>query len=211
MGCTKTISSFLTGSIIPSGATSYFTYNGYATSFDGDEDNLAQFVDIPADPPDEFPIIGATTADLTFDPEGHTAGYYSWTFTIETIGACAEQTVNFVIPIIEAFDAGTNTTVEYSLAETTPQNLYTAWGVNAPADAAISGIGWNNKAIVNTYSGYSNGGTSTDITDDTFTPSDAGIGIYYFIYAGSPNAPSGYRHDCRECYQYSTLTVRVVV
>lgn len=209
MGCEKSLSSFLTNVLVPAGVSSEYTYNGYSTTFDGDEDNLAQFVGIPASPPGEFPAIGDPTADITFDPEGHTAGYYSFTYTIESEGGCAEQDVNFVIPIIEVFDPGTVKTVGYLLSDVTPIVLYDVWDTDAPPDAAISGLGWYNQMVVNGYATYSNGGTSTDITDDTFTPGLAGIGVYSFSYGGSTNAPNGYRHDCRECFKTAILTIIV--
>lgn len=207
MGCTKTLSTFLRNVGVPTGATSEYIYNGYAEEFDGDVDNLAQFVDTPADPPVEFPTAGDPIAFDSFDPEGVTAGYYSLTFVIEAFGDCPETETNFVIPIVEQFDAGISETKAYLISNTTPVNLYTAWGDKAPTDP--TGFGWLNSGQVNAYPGYSNGGTSLDITDDTFTPSVAGIGVYRFTFGGIPPAPTGFNNECRECFNARQLTIRI--
>ena len=209
MSCRKSLSSFLTGVLLPTGAVTSYTYNGYSETFDGDVDNLAQFVDTPASPPGEFPSIGATVSDFSFLSEGHTGGYYSWTFTVDAIGACAEQNVNFVVPIAPAFDSGESATRGFLVTNNTNLNLYDEWGVDAPVTAGTSGIGWNNRVVVEAYPGYSNGGTTTDITDDTFNPATAGIGIYQFVYAGYADNLSGFNQSCRECYKSAQLTIRV--
>lgn len=217
MACNTNLSNFISSVVVPASATSIYTYNGYVLSFDGNVNNLSQFVVVPASPPGEFPSVGGTTADISFSPDGHTPGYYSFTFSI-TDATCGTESVNFVVPIVAGVDAGTDKKIVVNI-ESSAFNLYNAWADNtigipladlAPPNAGSSGLQWLNQSIVNTYPGYSNNGAG-NITNDTFNPSASEIGIYTFTYYESSSSIPGYvfSPSCTNCEDKATLTVQV--
>lgn len=97
-----------------------WTYNGYSSTFDGDDDNLAQFVESPASAPEEFSTLAGDNP--TFDPTGHTVGFYSLTYTLTDGGCSAEN--NIVIPIAQTYYAGIDRTKSTCNGDASIFNLF---------------------------------------------------------------------------------------
>lgn len=199
MACTIDISSaFKTIPTVPAGYTESYIYNGYVILYDDDPDNLAQFIDVPANPPGELPAPGNPIIGTTVDPDGHTAGYYSITRRVTDGGDTDDE--NYVMNIQEQPDAGTSFFSNKCVSDDT-FNLYTEWNVFSPPSPVGS---WDNQIDVNNYAGY-DGVTLNDITDDTFTPGTAGTGTYDFVYVEeASSSPS-----CIDCRQETTLQIIV--
>lgn len=136
-----------------------WTYNGYSETFDGDHDNLAQFSDTPASPPEEFSSL--TGDNPTFDPTNHTPGYYSLTYSLSDDGCTAEN--NIVIPIVETAYAGVDITKSACNGDGSVYRLFDLVSNFGDLPVATTGTWHQTNGTPNPHPGFYNGGANPEV------------------------------------------------
>lgn len=160
----------------------------YDADQDGDADNGGSLIIIAADGSVNFDNVIA--GDYYFK---HTTGE----------GECLDELI-FFIRVLDAPDAGTGTTIDLCNTDA-PINIFSL--ISGTPD--LTGF-WTGSGIGN--AGYSDNGTPNDPTDDTFDPTQSGIGLFTFIYNVAPVLPNGYQlAPCENCNTVtSTTTINVI-
>lgn len=147
-----------------------------------------------------------TDYNTTIDVSGTSSG----TFTIRYstgVNPC-DDNANLIFTINDGAIAGTDAAYTYCAGDNVAKNIYSLLGGTPDNDGVWSDTSGSFSAV--TYTGYDDNSTSNDPTDDTFTPSTAGAGVYEFYYQvdhGDRNTPAG----CDNCEDESNLTITVIV
>lgn len=233
------IVSLRTGLLSSSSTGGTWTYNGFMpmtddmnagdcsasfpTDYDGNPNNIVQFtggdsVNPPADLPTGLPdagdpVSGGDNPSITVDDS--TPGYYSLTYTV-TVGGCSDD-INLVLPVFPTAQVGSNCVVLACSEDDDDMNLYDLWDNalsgtgcgTAPVSCLAENIGWHSGNGLSVVSAYSNGSTSTDITDDTFNPDGVSAGNYTFVFTHITPLPSPWTTSCANCISSATLTITV--
>jgi len=225
MACTISfIPTLITGLADLADAVYTWTYNGFilitgsANPYDGDADNLTQFItsaDTPANPPEEFPTKGNSfpTENPEVDFTGHTAGYYSLSLTIRDSTLSCSTTNNIVLPLVEGPNPGVS--VEGYPVCTTEDNIINVFdlisigGTNGTRD---DGSWTQVGGTPNPHPGFYDGGT--DPTLATFDWSQVNYphdsGPFIFEYESAVDIPTGFKFPkvaCSNCLsETSTVT-----
>lgn len=228
--------SLRTGLLSSSATGGVWTYNGFIpmtddmntgdcsstfpTLYDGNPNNIVQFtgpnsVNPPADLPSGLPTAGDTVSggdNPTITVDDSTAGFYSLTYTV-TIGSC-ESDLNLVLPVFPSPQVGSNCTITACSQDNSALNLYSLWDSFAgcgdrPVQCLAENNGWTAGNGLIVVGAYSNNGTITDITDDTFNPYNLASGNYSFIFTHVTPLPNPWTTSCPNCISSSTLTVSV--
>lgn len=160
------------------------------------------------------PLTGSDDdTDVAVCFEGVDAGYYKFEYSI-TAGTCSD-TQEVIVEVLDPPDVGTNASLTYCDTDG-PFNMYAAWDneTSAPANGLATTIGWDSIAPSVPNGAHDDVGTLTNITDDTFDPSDLfGVidpRIYVFTFSATAAAVApNYMINCADCTQESTLTITV--
>lgn len=133
---------------------------------------------------------------------GTTAGTFSFNYAVGTNPCDDNQTIG--VTVVDGATAGVDVAITYCDSDANAKILF-----NLLTGADSNGEWSSTTETVNapTYTGYS-ANSAGDPTDDTFTPSVAGIGTYEFYYIvnnSQPDTPS----SCESCKDESLLTITV--
>ena len=134
----------------------------------------------------------------TVDFTGINAGTY--TFEYDTGGVCNDQSI-VTVTVVDGANAGADASVSQCTSDNTAYVLFTLLGGTPDNNGT-----WSGTAI--TSAGYSDLGTPTDPTDDTFNPSLVPAGTYTAIYTvdnSTADTPAG----CDNCTATATITITV--
>jgi len=174
-----------------------WTYNGYSATFDGDDDNLAQFVGSPASPPEETAsLIGD---DPTLDPTGHTVGFYSFTYSLVSGGCSADN--NIVLPIMATYTAGDDVSKTICQDDRSIFNLFDLID-DFGANGVDTGGSWEQlNGTPNPHPGFSNNVDPTLATFDVSEidwPNDT-FPIHFYYTTQEPGVAGFTRTRCPQC------------
>jgi hypothetical protein len=182
-----------------------WTYNGYSASFDGDEDNLAQFGASGSNPPEELPTAGLDLVgdDPTLDANNHDVGFYSFTYALNT-GTCS-MSINKVLPIVEGPDnGGRNAEIIHcpDLDHLVPLWHYVTNGYNTEVDETGTWTQFGGNP--NPHPGFFDGGgdptaATFDLAQVNYPWEDFPFGFQYTL--PDPVPPEGYEiyNNCNSC------------
>lgn len=187
----------LTDLLINADGGGTWTYNGYAASYDGDPDNLAQFVDIPASPPEELGALAGE--DPSVDPTGHTVGFYSLTYDLSSGGCTA--TNNIVLPILETYYAGQDVTKAICSDDTSLFNLFDLISDFGNLSVDTQGTWEQLNGTPNPHPGFTNPVDPQDATFDVSYidyPNDT-FPLQFMYTTREPAAEGFTRSRCIDC------------
>jgi hypothetical protein len=189
-----------------------WTYNGYSASFDGNEDNLAQFGASGSNPPEELPTAGQDLSgdNPAFDSESHDTGYYSFTYSI-TSDTCSTD-INRVLPVVDGPDNGIPQTEVFYCDELTA--TISLWEILTQAGALevdTDGYWIQIQGGPNPHSGFYTGGNDPtlatfDLSSVNYPWDDFPFMFQYILPA--PTAPNPYTlYNCDECLNSLGLVI----
>lgn len=186
-----------------------WTYNGYSSTFDGDDDNLAQFVGIPASPPEETggPLVGDNPL---IDPSGHTTGFYSFTYSLVDGGCSVDN--NVVMPIVETYFAGQDTSFGICTDNNSTYQFFDL--ISDFGSLTVDTLGtWSQiGGTPNPHPGFNNNVDPTLVTFDASDinhPNDTFPLVFQYT-TQTPSTPGFWNPRCPQC-QADTSTISITM